>query len=153
MRRGRPQLGPELVDNLDVDAATAERLRLILETLTGTLPSVEAAARLGISESAFHKLRRRGMDGMAAALAGSAPGRPPRPPPEISPEQVAELERQLRELKFQVEGARLREQIALLRPKGLVDTDAGQGKKGRKSQGVDRRRKKAERKQRRTRRG
>ena len=153
MRRGRPQLGPDLVDNLDVDAATADRMRLVLETINGTVSTAEAASRLGITDSAFCKLRRRCLESMAAAATGGTPGRPPTPPEEISPEQVAELERRLRELKFQVEGARLREQIALLCPEALADPGAGRGKRGRKKQGAERRRKKAERRERRGRRG
>jgi len=153
MRRGRPQLGPDLVDHLEVDAATADRLRAILATLSGDLPSVAAAEGLGLSESAFHKLRRRGIEGMVAAVAGGRPGRPPQSPEATSPEEVAALRRELAELKFQVEGARLREQIALLRPEALIDPGVGREKKGRKKQGEDRRRKKARRKMDRARRG
>lgn len=153
MRRGRPQLGPELVDNLDVDEGTADRMRLVLETINGTVSTAEAASRLGITDSAFCKLRRRCLDGMASAATGGTPGRPPTPPEETSPEEVAALRRDLAELKFQVEGARLREQIALLRPDALIDPAEKRGKGGRKKQGAERRRKKERQKQRRTRRG
>lgn len=100
--RGRYPSGPEFVDKLPGDVAAKERLRVVLETLTGDCRVQEACRRLSLSEQRFDQVRIEALQGALAALEPKPLGRPPRAnsPAEAEVEQlrarVAELEAQLR---------------------------------------------------------
>lgn len=112
---GRPPLGPQLVERLDVSAAARERLQLILETIAGLCSVKDASAKLGITEARFHVLRRETLEAAAQSLEPKPQGRPPTPRPEEH-ERVEQLQRELSEAKVLLEGLRLREEIALIAP-------------------------------------
>jgi transposase len=130
MARGRPPQGSGLVDKIDADDAVRERLRIIIDTLDGSLPTQEAAERLGVSESGFCKLRRRALEGMAAGIAPKPVGRPPKAPEETPRE--AELEAENDHLRAELEAARIRAELALIMPDALHTPRARKkGAKGR----------------------
>lgn len=122
--RGRPPLGTEHVHKLDGDAETKERLRVILETLSGELSAAEACEQLGIGPSQLARLRERALAGALAALAPRPPGRPAAPPPEDDADRVAELEAEVQELMIELRASQLREEIAIIMPHLLRPTAA-----------------------------
>ena len=123
MNRGRPPLGPGLVDALQAGEESKRRLKLILETLSGTVTIPEACEQLGLSEPAFHKLRAQWLSGAVELLAPRPPGRPAQPE---RPEQklIEQMERQIFELKKEAHAARLRAEIAIAMPHLLIKEDA-----------------------------
>jgi len=133
MARGRPPSGPNLVDGLDGPDEAKRRLRVILETVAGTRMIAEACAELGISEAAFHNLRRQAMEGAIESLAPRPAGRPRK---DADPEQrrIRELEGQNLHLRMDLQAARLRTEIAvamphLLKKRGQVEKGSGDVKK------------------------
>jgi len=115
MTRGRPPLGSGHVDGLEGPEASKERLRIILETLSGERTVAEACEVLGIGETRYHALRREALSGALEALAPRAPGRPRR---EESPEdrRVKELESQVADLEEEIVCQRARLELALTMP-------------------------------------
>jgi transposase-like protein len=136
MPAGRPPEKLGHVDRLEGPDRLKERLRMILATLTGERTVQEAAHELGVSEARFHELRRQSLQG---ALEGIAPGRPGRPRKEepIEASRVRELEREVDDLKVDLQAARVRTEIALTMPHLLRD-----GKKNESRAKVKRRRRK-----------
>ena len=115
MARGRPPLGPELVERLEGPDVAKARLKVILETISGERTIPDACAKLGIGESAFHELRHRALGGAVEALVPGAPGRPPaKPSPESG--RVEELQAELERLRVELQAARLREELAVAMP-------------------------------------
>jgi len=55
MNRGRPSLGPKIVQHLDGPAETRGRLETLLQTLAGQCSVQDACERLGISQARFHE--------------------------------------------------------------------------------------------------
>jgi len=127
MARGRPPLGPGLVEGLGGSEHARERLRIILETITGGRTVAQACEALGISEAAFHKLRLKALE---AALAGLEPKPAGRPAKEVTPEQarVEELERELKMMELQLFASQVREEIALAMPHLYKDRKAPEKK-------------------------
>jgi len=117
-RRGRKPKGPELVTHLEGSDAARQRLRRIVDSLTGRASVAEVCAELGIGESRFHQLRS---DALQAALDRLEPRAAGRPPQAVSPAEarVVELERQLRELKWELQASQIRLELAEALP-GLV---------------------------------
>jgi len=115
MERGRPPLGPGLVDTLQGPDEAKRRLKVILETVAGTRTIADACAELGICEAAFHELRKQAL---AAAVAGLAPRPVGRPRKDADPEQrrIQELEAQVFLLKKDLQVAHLRQELAISMP-------------------------------------
>ena len=112
----RPPKGPQLVDGLDGDERSKERLRAVLETVAGEAPIREVCERLGIKEARFHTLRK---EALQAALEGLAPkplGRPRKPEPSAETQRVAELEARVERLEIELEASRIREELATAFP-------------------------------------
>lgn len=122
MTRGRPPLGAGHVDGLDGSESSKERLRLILETLSGELTIAQACDQLGIGETRYHKLRREALSGALDALEPRAPGRPRRV--ESDEEQrIRELEAQVGDLEEEIVCSRVRLELALTMPHVLKIPD------------------------------
>jgi len=121
-RRGRKPKGPELVTNLEGSAAARERLKRIVDSLAGRATVAEVCAELGIGESRFHQLRTDALQAAVDRLEPRPAGRPTQP---VSPtdERVAELERQLRELRWELQACQIRLELAEALP-GLARRDA-----------------------------
>jgi hypothetical protein len=115
MGAGRPSEGFGHVERLEGSTELKHRLRVILETLAGQRSVAEACELLDVSEARFHELRR---DVLASALDGLAPGAPGRPRHEdpVTPPQVEELQREVEQLKIELQAARVRTEIALTMP-------------------------------------
>lgn len=128
MARGRPPLGPRLVEGIGASEHARKRLKVILETITGEFSLQKACEALGVSEAAFRKMRNKALEG---ALAGLEPKPAGRPRKETSPEQerIEELEKELKMMELQLFASQVREEIALAMPHLLKDREAS-GKKG-----------------------
>jgi hypothetical protein len=118
-RRGRPPKGLAHVDSLEGDAASKERVKVILASLSGDLTVPEACERLGMSETRFHELRRTALESMVSGIAPRPPGRPPKEPEED--EEVAYLKARLAWAEEELQISRVRTEIALVNPKLLRD--------------------------------
>ena len=118
--RGRRPAGPEYVDHLSGSQAAKERLRIILETMTGKLRLSEACELLDVGPQRFHQLREEAMTGALANLEPGAPGRPPRPPQD---EKLQALEAQLAAHDLELRTARAREEIALTLPRVVPEPE------------------------------
>jgi hypothetical protein len=126
MARGRPVVGVDLIDRIEGPRVLRRRVRIILATLSGTLPIAQACAELGVGRTRFHALRWQVLAGAMEALKPRARGRP-RQRPDLSPE-VRALQDRIRELEIALRTTALRSEIALTMPY-LLDR-AGRKKKG-----------------------
>jgi hypothetical protein len=112
---GRHPAGPNLVEGLEGPDEAKRRLKVILETVAGTRTISEACAELGISEAAFHELRKQALMGAVESLAPRPVGRPRK---DSNPEhlRIRELEEQVFLLKKDLQGERIRKEIAIAMP-------------------------------------
>jgi transposase-like protein len=129
-RTGRPPKGLRHVDHLEGPKESKHRLRVILETLSGTRSVAEACRELEVSEARFHEMRKQALE---AALAGLSPGRAGRPPkdrPE-EPGRVEELESEVRELEVDLQAALVRTELGMAMPHLLRKEPEFGSKRGR----------------------
>lgn len=133
MPAGRPPRKEKIVDELPAGELERQRLQVILKTISGELSVPEACNQLNLSESRFHDLRRKALEGALGALALRQAGRP-RKVDEPEPGQVKELEEQVRELEFELQAARVKTEIAVTMPHLLREKPgkAGKAKKAKK---------------------
>ena len=114
--RGRLPVGPEYVDKLQGSELAKERVKAVLQTLSGDLRLQEACQKLGICEQRFHQLRQETLQAAVTALEAGAPGRPAHTPSPAE-ERNRHLEAQVAALQIELHAARVREEIGLtLRP-------------------------------------
>jgi transposase-like protein len=113
--RGRYPSGPEFVDKLPGDAAAKERLRVVLETLTGACRVSEACQRLNLSEQRFDQVRIEALQAALAALGPKPIGRPPR---ESSPtdDELEQLRSRVVELEALLRVQTVRTEVAAILP-------------------------------------
>ena len=123
MNRGRPSLGPKIVQHLDGPAETRGRLETLLQTLAGQCSVQDACERLGISQARFHELRNSMLQAALANLEPRPAGRPAAVPDQTT-QRIAELERQVQDLRIHLHAAQLREEIALAMPHLLRPRDS-----------------------------
>ena len=109
---GRTSEMESLVDTTSASREARERTRVILLTLAQQWSVQEGYERLGVGRSRFQALRRRMLDGAAAALEARAAGRPALRDEE-EPGAVAGLRRRVAQLQAEVERARA--ELALAR--------------------------------------
>lgn len=115
-RLGRKPKGAELVTNLDGSETARRRLHQIVRALAGKTSVPEACAELGVGESRFHQLRQEALSGALAALEPRETGRPRRPPVPGAA-RIAELEAELRELRWELQARHIREELADVLPR------------------------------------
>lgn len=115
MGRGRPPLGPKLVDGLDAPEVAKERARIILATIAGDMGVAEACAKLQVEDARFHAMRKEALAGMLDALAPRPRGRPSHAG-DPKDQAIAALERSNLELKADLKAEELRTEIALTMP-------------------------------------
>ena len=118
----RKPKGTELVTNLAGSDVAQARLKRIVDSLAERATVAEVRAELGVGESRFLQLRCEALQAPLDRLEPRAAGRPAQP---VSPAdaRVAELERQLRELKWELHACQIRLELAEALP-GLVRRDA-----------------------------
>lgn len=118
-RRGRPGLGAGHVEGVESSDDTKQRLKVILQTLSGELSVLQACETLGVSEPHFHRLRERALTGAAEALEPRPAGRPAAAlDPGLA--RMAELEEQVAQMSLELRASQVREQIAVLMPHLLL---------------------------------
>jgi len=115
MSKGRPPLGPELVEQLDGSDPAKQRLKVILQTLTGEKTVMEACAELSVSESRFHELRSEWLQQSLVPLEPKPRGRPK---PVLTPEQaqIEELRELVKKLEKELVRSQVKEELALSIP-------------------------------------
>ncbi len=114
-RRGRPGKGAELVSDTDGSEQARQRLKVILQTLTGALPVAQACNALGIGRSAFHKLRQQFLSRATELLEPRPRGRQVRVL-SAADHELARLKREIVRLKLDLKAQQIREEIALVMP-------------------------------------
>lgn len=119
-RVGRPTKGIGHVDAVEGSRDAKRRLKVILQVTSGELGVHAGARRLGISVSRLEQLRAQALEGAVASLEKKAPGRPRKQPEPREEEEVRDLEDALLRQSWELEAARVREEIALLWPHLLV---------------------------------
>jgi transposase-like protein len=113
--RGRHPSGPEFVDKLPGDAAAKERLRVVLETLSGDCRVQEACERLNLSEQRFDQVRIEALQGALTALQPKPLGRPPRTASVVE-EELARLRARVSALEAELHVAAVRTEVAAILP-------------------------------------
>jgi transposase-like protein len=104
-------VGAALAERVSGSAVAQERLKVLLETITGGKSMDQACQALGIRKSQLFKLRQRALQAAAAALEPQPLGRPSQPAgPEA--ERIAELEQRRDELEVELQAARVRVELA-----------------------------------------
>lgn len=115
MSRGRPPSGPSLADKVEGSEQAKERLKVILQTISGEISIPDACRQLGLSEARFHELRQEWMQAACTALEPKPMGRPK----EMTFEEEVELlrlHRENRSLEKHLRAAQIREEIAVAMP-------------------------------------
>jgi hypothetical protein len=115
MAKGRTPSPQKLLESLEGSELAKRRMRWIMLTLSHQCAVQQACEDLGISEAAFHKLRRSAMRQFIMDLEPKRRGRPREAPPQADP-QMLELQEQNRQLTLQLTASRVREEIALAMP-------------------------------------
>lgn len=115
MTTGRPPLRSNIVDHLDADTNTKERLKILLQTIAGELSVPDACKKLDIGQARFFELRATMLK---AALESLEPKPAGRPAQQIHPEtqRILQLEQQNLDLRVHLAAAQLREEIAIAMP-------------------------------------
>jgi hypothetical protein len=103
------------VDGLEGSDPAKRKLKVVLETLSGTRTIPEACAELGIGETAFHELRAGALQEMVRLLEPRPLGRPKK---EVLPEEkdLEALKAENWQLQMKLRGLQIREEIAIAMP-------------------------------------
>jgi hypothetical protein len=109
--RGRRPMGPEMVDRLPGSELARERVKVVLQTLTGELRVQEACELLQISEQRFDELRIEAIQAAVASLEPKPAGRPPRSA-TIDPAEAEQLRARVANLEAQLAAALVRADLA-----------------------------------------
>lgn len=115
MTVGRKPKGPRMAMELEGSRDAKRRLQVILETITGECTVGEACKKLDVSEAHFFRLRTGVLQAALADLEPKPMGRP-RLFSEEQQQHVNNLTDQIEDLRFQLQAACIREQIALAMP-------------------------------------
>ncbi len=123
----RPPMGPRVVEGMEGTRGARLRLQMILETLSGARSVGEASRELGVNEARFYELRAEALSGALSRLELRRAGRPAK---QVAKEEgeVEALRAQMRELRLELQGSRVREEIAIAMPHLLKRREEG-GKK------------------------
>jgi hypothetical protein len=129
--RGRLPVGPEYVDKLQGSALAKERVKAVLQTLSGDVRLQDACQELGLCEQRLHQLRQEALQAAVAALEAGPRGRPPHNPSPAD-ERIRALEDQVAALQIELHAARVRAEIGLtLRPLPVVSGTSEKKSRGR----------------------
>lgn len=114
---GRTPSGPECVEQLPGSDKAKQRVRVILQTMTGDLRVHEACAVLNVCEQRIRQLRTELLAAAIASVEDRAPGRPAQPE---EPADVVALREQVARLQRELEAARLLAEVAGALPHGAL---------------------------------
>ena len=120
--RGRRPTGPELVDRLPGSEQARERVKVVLQTMTGELRVQEACERLQISEQRFDELRLEAIQAAVSSLEPKPTGRPARTA-TIDAAEAERLQKRVAELEAELAVATVRADLAAALPR--VGRDSG----------------------------
>jgi hypothetical protein len=115
MTAGRPPLRSNIVDRLDADPNTKERLKILLQTIAGEFSVAQACQKLNISQARFFELRATMLQGALDSIEPKPVGRPAQKI-DAESERIKQLEQQNLDLRVHLAAAQLREEIALAMP-------------------------------------
>jgi hypothetical protein len=115
MGRGRPAAGPKMVDKLEGTDEAKKRLRVVLETVSGSKDVATACEELGLSKTAFFALRKRVLQASLDDLEPKPVGRPAQKLSEHD-EELARLKEQNEKLLTDLKIAHVREELLLTMP-------------------------------------
>lgn len=115
MNRGRPPMGAALVEKISGSAPAKDRVKAILETVSGQKSIPEACEKLGMGEAAFYKLRDQVLEAAVARLEPKPAGRPRKEEPEET-DEIRKLKREVQDLRVSLRASQIREEIALVMP-------------------------------------
>jgi transposase-like protein len=133
-----------LVEGLDAPEDVKEKLRTILETVTGETTVAQACEKLGVSESRFYQMREEALVGAVRGVMPKPRGRP-RKVEETPADEVKRLKKENEDLKEELEFARARVVLATAFPHLIKDPDekkTNPRKERRKQRKAERKRKK-----------
>ena len=119
--RGRRPTGPELVDRLAGSEQARERVKVVLQTMTGELRVQEACEKLQICEQRFDELRLEAIQAAVSSLEPKPTGRPARTT-VVAPAEV-KLQARVAELEAELAVAIVRADLAAALPR--VGRDSG----------------------------
>lgn len=119
--RGRRPTGPELVDRLAGSEQARERVKVVLQTMTGELRVQEACEQLQISEQRFDELRLEAIQAAVASLEPKPTGRPPRTT-TIDAAEAERLQHRVAELEAELAVATVRADLAAALPRAGRDS-------------------------------
>ena len=128
--RGRYPSGPEYVDHLEGSPQAKQRLRVVLETMTGKYRVQEACQLLDICEQRFHQLRVELLQAALEQLEAKPTGRPRRQP---LPMETQVLQEKLADMELELQVSQVREEIALALPHAAVRPTTEEGAAQKKS--------------------
>lgn len=129
MAGGRPPLGAALVEHLEAPEVVKQRLKGIIEVLSREKTVETVCGELGIERARFYQLEKQALEGAALALEPKPPGRAARPAPTEAELEVERLRKRVAELKFEVQAAKVREEVATTMPYVLKDRERGEKKR------------------------
>jgi hypothetical protein len=113
--RGRHPSGPEFVDKLEGTREAKERLKVLLETLTGDCRVQEACDWLGIKEARFDQVRIEILQAALSAAERRSAGRPARAPSPAEDENQ-KLRERIAQLEADLQTALIRAELAVTLP-------------------------------------
>jgi hypothetical protein len=108
-------VGAALAERVGASASAQERLKVLLETITGDKTMDQACRALGIKKTRLFKLRGRALEAAAAALEPQPMGRPSLAA-DAEAARIAALEERVRELEVELTAARVRVELAQALP-------------------------------------
>jgi hypothetical protein len=113
--RGRTPAGVHYVDQLPGSGEAKERLKALLDVMSGACRLFEACDRLDLCPQRLHQLRE---DWLTRSVQGLEPQKAGRKPHVPSPEheRIRQLEQQVADLELELRATRAREEIALILP-------------------------------------
>lgn len=113
MTAGRKPAGLDIIDSVEGSVYAKNRVRVILETLSGKRSIDVACQELGIGRSRFHELRKQLVESMVEEFEPKPAGRPA--PPKKDDEQLEQMREELLATRMALKAAEVREEIAWIK--------------------------------------
>ena len=109
--RGRHAIGPEIAELVADSPFEAQRLRLILESITGHKRVQDVCIEMGVCSQMFERLRKQSMRAAARSLKPKKAGRPRQARSAVEAEN-ARLHERIAELQAENQALRVRAELA-----------------------------------------